>query len=192
MYYTGEQNSYNNSVLIYRYENTAGDSMVYAVWAPTSNETVINGYKLNITNKAVSANLVELADGEIHGVKTGLSINRNSVSINVSEKPVFVVTTSAVPTALPEHPYNQHEIMLYPNPVHDQLTVKITSPDPKTGPAEIIIRNLTGEIIRREKVFMSDAADAWHLNVESLAEGTYFLELVSTEGTSVKKLVKIQ
>jgi hypothetical protein len=191
MYFTGEQNSYNNNVLIYRYENTDRDTMVYAVWAPTSNETVINGYKLNLTGKAVSANLVEIADGEIHGVKTGLSINRNSVSINVSEKPVFVVTTSAIPTALPEHTENQHEIMLYPNPVRDQLTVKIISPGPNPGPLEIIIRNLTGEIIRREKV-PGDETEARHVNVASLAEGTYFIELVSPGFTVVKKLVKIQ
>ena len=66
-YYTGEQNSYNSNVLIYKYENASRDTLIYAVWAPTSNGTVIENYQLNLSGKPASVKQIELVKGETGG-----------------------------------------------------------------------------------------------------------------------------
>ncbi len=63
-YYTGEQNSYNSNVLIYKYENASRDTLIYAVWAPTSDGTVIENYQLNLPGKPAYVEQIELVKGE--------------------------------------------------------------------------------------------------------------------------------
>lgn len=191
-YFTGEQNSYNNNVLIYKYENASQDTLIYAVWAPTSNGTVIEDYKLNLSGKPGSVKQIELTDGETLGMSKDLTINRNTVSITVKEKPLFIMTTANVATTLPELNDNLPEIMLYPNPVKDRLILKIVNPDPSLGKADVIIHNLMGQIIFQKRAIQPDAGDLWQIDVEELAAGSYMLELVLPNCTVVKKLVKIQ
>ncbi len=166
--------------------------MIYAVWAPTSNGTVIEDYKLNLSGKPGSVKQIELTDGETQGVSKDLTINRNTVSITVKEKPVFIVTTANVPTTSPELTDNLPEIMLYPNPVKDRLIVKIVNPDPSLGKADVIIHNLMGRIIFQKRAIQPDADGLWPIDVEELAAGSYMLELVLPNCTVVKKLIKIQ
>jgi len=192
MYYTGEQNSYNSDVLIYKFENASRDTLIYAVWAPTSNGTVIEEYKLNLSGKPGYAAQIELTGGETQGVKTELPINRNTLSIGVSEKPVFVLTTATVPTASPEARDNYSEVVLYPNPVKDRLILKLNNPDQSARQADIVIHNLMGQVIIRKKAVRQNADDTWQIDVEELAGGSYVLELVLPTCTVVKKLVKIQ
>ncbi len=191
-YFTGEQNSYNSNVLIYKYENTSRDTLIYAVWAPTSNGTVIDDYKLNLSGMPGSVKQIELTAGETQGMSRDLDINRNTVSITVKEKPVFIITTSTVPTTSPELTHKQPEIMLYPNPVKDRLIVKMVNPDPSLGKADVIIRNLMGRIILQKKAIQPDADNLWFIDVEELAAGSYMLELVLPKRTIVEKLIKIQ
>jgi hypothetical protein len=191
-YFTGEQNSYNSNVLIYKYENTSRDTLIYAVWAPTSNGTVIDNYKLNLSGMPGSVKQIELTAGETHGMSRDLDINRNTVSITVKEKPVFIITTSTVTTTSPELTHKQPEIMLYPNPVKDRLIVKMVNPDPSLGKADVIIRNLMGRIILQKKAIQPDADNLWFIDVEELAAGSYMLELVLPKRTIVEKLIKIQ
>ena len=140
----------------------------------------------------VSAKQIELTDGETQGMRKDLTINRNTVSIAVKEKPVFVLTTVNMPTTLPELSGRMPEIMLYPNPVRDRVIVKITNPDQVAGPANIVIHNLTGEIIYQKNAILPDTDGTWQIDVKELSSGTYILELVFHDCSIVKKLVKIQ
>jgi hypothetical protein len=191
-YYTGEQNSYNSDVLIYKFENASRDTLIYAVWAPTSNGTIVEDYQLNLTGKPASARQIELIDGETQGMRTELNINRNTVSITVKEKPVFVLTTSNTPTTVSYLSGNMPEIMVYPNPVKDRLIVKIINTDQVTGQADIVIHNIMGQIIFQKSAIQPYAKDTWQIDVNELDAGSYILELVLPDYTVVKKLVKIQ
>ncbi|HZG57045.1 hypothetical protein, partial [Paenibacillus sp.] len=88
--FLGEQASGNANVMIYKFKNANDDSGVYAVWAPTSNQTSVNGYTLTLAGNPTAATLVEMAAGDTDGVSTALSINNNTVIVNVSERPVFI------------------------------------------------------------------------------------------------------
>jgi hypothetical protein len=193
LYYTGEQNSYNSNVLIYKFESALQDTMVYAVWAPTSNGTIIDSYQLSLPDKPATATLIELVEGEIQGLKTGLRINRNTVSITVSEKPVFVMTSQVV-TGVPHEntASSSDRLVLYPNPVQYRLIMKIPSADFNPGPVEIYIRNPYGQIIKQEKLYQTEGMSELNTDVSSLAEGTYFIELITSTRTFVNQFIKMK
>lgn len=80
-----------DDVWVYQYESDEGD-VAYAAWCPTSNDTVVNSYKLYVGDVA-SATLVE-ADSDnkdIDGVHTELEVVNGFVTIRVTENPCYVV-----------------------------------------------------------------------------------------------------
>ena len=176
-YYTGEQNAYNTKVLIYKYENASRDTLIYAVWAPTSNGTVVEDYQLNLTGKPASVKQIELVDGETHGKVSELPVNRNTVSITVKGKPVFVLTTSNTPTALPEPAGNLPEVMLYPNPAKNRLIVKIINTDRAADQADIVIHNLMGQAIFQKKAIQPEADATWHIDITNCLQDPTCLNL---------------
>ncbi|RMG27945.1 MAG: hypothetical protein D6730_06160 [Bacteroidetes bacterium] len=90
MRYTGEIPSGNPNVWIYEFTHDTNGSKAYAVWCPTSNGTQVQNFSLPVN--ANSATLVRLVEGNINGEETPLQINSGSVRIDVSERPVFVIT----------------------------------------------------------------------------------------------------
>ncbi len=190
-YFTGEQNSYNSNVLIFKYENASRDTLIYALWAPTSDGSVVEDYQLNLSGKPASVKQVEMIDGEIQGRISELTVNRNTVSITVSEKPVFVLTTTHTPTAIPVISGHHPEIVLYPNPVHDKLIIKLLNSAQVAEQADIVIHNLTGQTIFQKNAVRPSADEEWQIDVTELPAGSYILELVLPGSTAVKKLVKI-
>ncbi len=191
-YYTGEQNSYNSNVLVYKYENASRDTLIYAVWAPTSDGTVIENYQLNLPGKPASAEQIELVKGETEGVTSELPVIRNTVSITVKEKPVFVLTTGNIPTTVPVLTGNLPEVMLYPNPVENRLTIKISGTDYPGGPADFVVHNLMGQAVCQRNAIQQETNDTWQIDVGELAAGSYMLEVILPHCKVVKKLVKIR
>ncbi len=81
--------AYDENVMIYEYKTAEGKT-AYAVWCPTSDGTVVNNYQLLINSN--SATIVENENGNIYGKKTDVkSDSLGYISVNVSEKPVYVV-----------------------------------------------------------------------------------------------------
>ena len=73
---------------IYEYADNEGHK-AYALWCPTSDGTKVDGFSLRINGE--SATLVENVNGETCGVKTKLSIKDNTVTVNVSENPIYIL-----------------------------------------------------------------------------------------------------
>jgi hypothetical protein len=89
--YFNEQSSGNSNVLIYKFKNTTGNNGAYVVWCPTSNNTTVNNYQLSLTGTPTTAKQVTLTSGYTNGVESVLSISGGKVTVNVSERPIFIM-----------------------------------------------------------------------------------------------------
>jgi hypothetical protein len=89
--FIGEQESGNPLVMVYLFENPQTGQMVYVLWSPTSDGTIVPGHSLTLDGKPASIMLVSLSDTSITGTETSLSIKDGTVNIDVSESPVFVI-----------------------------------------------------------------------------------------------------
>jgi hypothetical protein len=87
MYFSEIIDSGNEDVWIYRFENGKGKSC-YAVWCPTMDSVEVDNFKLNIDGD--SAYMVEFEYGTTEGVKTNVSVENKTVTVDVSERPVLV------------------------------------------------------------------------------------------------------
>jgi hypothetical protein len=85
----------NPDVRIYKFRHNPDNLVAYAVWCPTSNETKVSGYELNLAAGETQALLVELIEGLAYGQEKSLHIDNQKISIDVSERPVFVLAAEA-------------------------------------------------------------------------------------------------
>jgi hypothetical protein len=74
-------------------------------------------------------------------------------------------------------------LQLYPNPVRDQLHIRIPGAD---EPATLVIYNMNGAAVLRRQVGSGDTA----IGVGQLPPGIYGLQLVTPAYTAVKKFIK--
>lgn len=87
-----EPESGHPDVMIQSYENEAGETKAYVVWAPTSDEVVVHNYKLQLPASTTQADLVLMVDGSTVGEQSPLTIDGDhTVTIDVSERPLFVM-----------------------------------------------------------------------------------------------------
>ncbi|TET07658.1 hypothetical protein E3J84_07195 [Candidatus Aerophobetes bacterium] len=91
MYYVGEQSSGNSDVWIYKFKTDGGDDGAYVLWCPTRDGTTVDDYELTLTGSPTSATLVEMANEDTDGVETSLTISEGKVTVDVSERPIFVL-----------------------------------------------------------------------------------------------------
>ncbi len=73
---------------------------------------------------------------------------------------------------------------LYPNPATNVVTI---SNSENIGIKELLIYDITG---RQISIYSYKNENEVQLNIENLSSGTYFLHIVTDEGTGIKKLVK--
>jgi hypothetical protein len=184
MYFTGEQVSNNPNVLVYKYSNESQDTTVYAVWCPTSNEVSEYDYQLSLYNNPKSARLVELTEGSTDGEISDLTINRGTVTFDVSERPVFVVTTTNT-SSLYDNVSGNIEFKLYPSLTSDVISVDVLGSD-KSKLTQVYIYNSLG------KRQLSHQTELYHfeMNVSELKPGLYFAKIQNGAKTLVRKFVK--
>ena len=91
MRYAGEVASGDANVLIYKFKEVKGNKGVYAIWAKTSTDYKVDGYSFRIPASVSNANLVTLSAGAASGQQSKLNISGGQVSVNVSERPVFIM-----------------------------------------------------------------------------------------------------
>ena len=124
-----------------------------------------------------------------------LSLNYSSVSLGThyfvitlgsgtfTKKTVFVI--NKVPVAMPTVPTGVSEVVLYPNPAHDELNVVY---DANSDVKNIAIYNVIGKVMMVYKVSGSSA----NLNLENIPGGIYFVRLYNSSGNimATKKFTK--
>lgn len=83
----------DDNLYIYKFRDADDSSKeVYALWSPTIDGSAIDGYTLDIGG-AEKATLTELEPGFSDGVKRHLDITDGTVSVDVSERPIFVTVS---------------------------------------------------------------------------------------------------
>lgn len=90
MRYVGEQAAGNPHVMIYRFKRGVGGGGAYVAWCPTSDGTVESHYELPVAG--TKATLVTLTDDQKDGTATPLTMQNGKVGVDVSERPVIVLT----------------------------------------------------------------------------------------------------
>jgi len=89
MTYAGEQASGDGNVMIYKFKSASG-SGAYVLWCPTANGTTVSGYSLALQGSPTSATQIAMQDGDTDGVSSSLTISGGQVTVDVSERPIFV------------------------------------------------------------------------------------------------------
>ncbi|MFD0669860.1 fibronectin type III domain-containing protein [Cohnella sp. GCM10027633] len=91
MRYHDEIASGNPNVMIYRFKSATGNNGAYVLWSPTSNNTTVGNYQLTLAGTPTTASKVTMTAGDTNGVTTPLTISGGKVTLNVSERPVYVL-----------------------------------------------------------------------------------------------------
>lgn len=89
MRFAGEVASGNPKVWIYKFRSDNG-SGAYAVWCPTAENAMVANFALPVAG-AKTATQIALQHGDTNGVAAPLRIAANTVTLQVSEKPIFVI-----------------------------------------------------------------------------------------------------
>ena len=92
-----------DDMLAYQFVETDGSgTKAISIWCTTKTVQVVPDYELALPDGTVSAKLVTMADKKDFGIVTDLEIVDGAVTIEVSEKPVFVIAYTTEQEPEPE------------------------------------------------------------------------------------------
>lgn len=78
---------------------------------------------------------------------------------------------------------------IFPNPAHEWLKVIIDAP--VSGPADMVITDLSGRIIQRAIIMAESGSNTVWVDISRLSAGTYFVKLIDNNGVNtIKKFLK--
>jgi len=81
-------------------------------------------------------------------------------------------------------------VTIYPNPAKDKINLKLIAP--KADKVTVIVTDVTGKTMSSTTVSLTSGENVWPLNIQPLAQGSYFVKVVCTDGceTAIKRFVK--
>ena len=94
MRFDGDKISQHPDVLIYKFKSVDAKNGAYVVWCPTSEGITVENFQLNFDSSTAVAVLIKLINNSKEGCSEKLKISGNSVTINVGEKPVFILVNN--------------------------------------------------------------------------------------------------
>ncbi len=100
----------NNNIKIYEFEKDSSNEKAYAIWCPTSINQTINNYTFNLPPDCKYIRKVEFENGSINGLQIDTLIDNNIISLNISEKPILLITSSD--TTITNEVSNERKIYL--------------------------------------------------------------------------------
>lgn len=104
-----------------------------------------------------------------------VAITNDGTQIALSSQPQFINLGNTTST----NTFEQSNLTIYPNPTNDQLWIK--------GDGEVIknieMRNMIGQVVK------SWEGDIREMSVANLEEGIYFLEIQTTTGSKIEKVI---
>lgn len=137
----------------------------YVGWRQLDSERLGVGLDMNIPN----------ADKTFYSLDQGATWNNSSYAGSVMIRPIFS-TAMDVTLGLEEETGAASTLIVYPNPVHDRLTIKTTVSD-FSG---VEIYNMIGEVVL--------TSSSKEIQVSELTNGVYFLRMINSE--EVIKFIK--
>ncbi|WP_298484160.1 dockerin type I repeat-containing protein [uncultured Ruminococcus sp.] len=90
--------SAENGICCQTFTDRTNGNTIYCLWSPTSDGTTIPGYSISVGNAAHAYLTVPGTYAE--GVTTELEINKESVSVDISETPVFLTVSGQTQTII--------------------------------------------------------------------------------------------
>jgi hypothetical protein len=167
MRFDGIVPSGNSNVNIYKFKSVSnGDSVAYCVWSPTHNNTMVNGYSLNVQG-ASNASLVELADNDTLGNESILPIVNNTVSVDVNEN-VKIIITEGGSINLDERNSENMSFSCRPNPSKGQFVINTDAFEGNN----LILRNSLGQVLFNINVVNQDQTE---VDITHIPNGLYYL-----------------
>lgn len=118
------------------------------------------------------------------GTKTAM-INISNNDINEGSYDFVVSGLGVLNVGLGQLSANKFDLVVYPNPTSDHLTVKYN--DIKVSDSKVTMINSIGQIVIEES--LTEECCVKELNVQGLAKGIYFLEIKGGEVREVKKVM---
>lgn len=174
-------NSGNANVWIYKFTNR-NNQIAYAVWCPTSNNTVVSNYSFPV-GAATTATYVTFQNNSRTGAAANLTASNGSVSIRVSESPSYLVLGTSVSTAVAEPEAKAVLFSFAPNPSKSDITLFL-----KNDTYLVTIYDVLGATVLSKKVEGESAT----IDVSALKSGTYLIHVINSAGeVAVKKLIKV-
>jgi hypothetical protein len=92
------------------------------------------------------------------------------------------------PAGLPET-NKTIELIAYPNPVIDKLTIRFKSELKEKG-IRISLYDLHGRVVLDQNFSLSSAGSSLNLDLSNIASGTYYMGIETKSGTAYEKIVK--
>ncbi len=75
-----------------------------------------------------------------------------------------------------------YDIVVYPNPVHDQLTVEL----PSNHPVQISVIDVSGKVLRE---YRKNNLSTLQINMQDMAKGVYFIEVYQDDVRYFKRVI---
>ena len=156
----------------------------------TFNETgaFVNGTKYTLTQNGQSGNGVWIHFYNVSGI-TGEAIPTTAVNLTgvnkISYGQYYLIPRVAADlgTGLPQY-LTENDIVVYPNPVSDQLTVSLRTNAFQVS--DMAVYDINGKLVHTQSVSDNQIV----MNAQSLASGNYFLRLSDGKNSVTTKFVK--
>jgi hypothetical protein len=192
--------SLENTVSAYTSLNQAADSMTVIIVnrdlnsernvTVNLNECIINDGNytaLHLSSLPSTETFISHAENAL--TENAVEVNSNSFTITVPALSTTAVLLSSIVVGLEEYDNQVDEVKLYPNPVSDQLYIKM-SPD-IAELMEITVYDQSGRKVQSSHVYY-DGNSPVVFTMSALSEGFYFLSVKSRNGISLKSFSVIR
>ena len=112
------------------------------------------------------------------------AVSGNNIFAGTNGSSVWKRPLSEMPEGIEELD-NSNDLLVYPNPANDKITIDRLSSNANTG-NEISIYDLQGKLLLKQPLYQTKT----DINISDLAAGIYFIKWAGEEGVVVKKFVK--
>lgn len=175
----------NSNVKVYEFANSLVNKFIYVVWCPTSNGTVVNNYLLTLPQGTTQATMVTLEKGDIDGEKRSISVNSGKATLNVSERPIFILAGDQIITG---NQSAKEELHLKVYPTITNNSIKIEIPSNKGLSEKITLVNSLGLIV--QEIILNGSDKEISMDLSGLNEGIYYLKYEYLGNTISEKILK--
>lgn len=110
-----------------------------------------------------------------------------TLTINVSGLAPTNVTVTQTGSSLSVRETKASSFRIYPNPAQDVVNISFESNAPKSG--SISLLNAIGKEVHNQKI---SGLESYSIESGNLARGSYFIRIITPEGTKVSKLVLVE
>ena len=166
-----------------KYDGALSADILTSVFSPAG-VVVWNNPFANALNTAGDDRAYAIAlDGHRNIILAGLSETRTSNSVDAVDVITLKYNALQFTTAVSTIAANEADVLLYPNPSHSNLTIRLT--DESLLGAVITVTNLLGQTVMVETLNSLKQ----QLNVSNVAKGLYMLNIKSGDQSVSKKFM---